>query len=75
MILEKIKEYNNLPFALRWLDGLMSETRLFEAMKELISAKSVNRYPMLISKSKTPVAQAEHTVIITETGCEIITKL
>ncbi len=75
MIIEKIKEYNNLPFALRWLDGLMSETRLFEAMKELISAKSVNRYPMLISKSQTPVAQAEHTVIITETGCEIITKL
>jgi methionyl aminopeptidase len=74
IILEKIEEYNKLPFALRWLDGLMSETRLFSALKELIQLKTINRYPMLVSKSKTTVAQAEHTVLITKDGYEILTK-
>lgn len=75
LLIEKIDSYNGLPFALRWLDGLMSETRLFAALKELISNKSLNRYPMLVSKSQTPIAQAEHTVMITESGSEIITKI
>ncbi|NHJ47614.1 MAG: type II methionyl aminopeptidase [Asgard group archaeon] len=74
-ILEKIEHFKKLPFALRWLDGLMSETRLFAALKELISLKTINRYPMLVSKSKTKVAQAEHTVLITEDGYEILTKI
>lgn len=74
VIIAEIEKYNKLPFALRWLSGLMSETRLFEAMKELIANNSVNRYPMLVSKSQTPVAQAEHTIIITKNGCEIITQ-
>jgi methionyl aminopeptidase len=74
-LLEEIEQYNRLPFALRWLKDLYAETRIFEAVKELISLKTLNRYPMLVSKSQTPVAQAEHTVIITEDGCEVITKL
>ncbi len=72
-ILNFIEQYSNLPFALRWLKELMSQTRLFEALKELISYKTLTRYPMLVSKSQTPVAQAEHTIIITENGCEITT--
>jgi methionyl aminopeptidase len=75
VLLEEIEQYNRLPFALRWLKDLYAETRIFEAIKELISYKTLNRYPMLVSKSQTPVAQAEHTVIITEDGCEVITKL
>ncbi|HUT79673.1 MAG TPA: type II methionyl aminopeptidase [Candidatus Bathyarchaeia archaeon] len=73
-VLEEIEQYKGLPFALRWLEGILPETRLFEALKELISYKSLNRYPMLVSKSKTPIAQAEHTVIITADGCEVLTK-
>lgn len=73
IILEFVEQYNGLPFALRWLEELMSQTRLFEALKELISYKTIRRYPMLVSKSQTPVAQAEHTVIITENGYEITT--
>ncbi|MHA1305688.1 MAG: type II methionyl aminopeptidase [Candidatus Heimdallarchaeota archaeon] len=74
VVVEEIEQYNKLPFALRWLKDLMSETRLFEAMKELIAYKTVTRYPMLVSKSHTPVSQAEHTIIITKNGCEIITQ-
>jgi methionyl aminopeptidase len=72
-ILEAVEQYNGLPFALRWLEDLMPQTKLFEALKELISYNTLTRYPMLVSKSQTPVAQAEHTVIITESGCEITT--
>jgi len=75
ILLKEIEQYNKLPFALRWLEGLFPQTRLFEALKELISFKTLNRYPMLVSKSQTPVAQAEHTIIITKNGNEVITKL
>ena len=74
LILKEIKKYHNLPFALRWLDALLPQTRLFDAIKELLSSNAITKYPMLVSKSQTPVAQAEHTVIITNDGCEIITK-
>ncbi|NHK29726.1 MAG: type II methionyl aminopeptidase [Asgard group archaeon] len=74
-LLEKIETYNGLPFTIRWLKDLMSETRIFAALKELISNKTLNRYPMLVSKSQTPVAQAEHTIMITESGSEILTKI
>ncbi|MFW9923102.1 MAG: type II methionyl aminopeptidase [Candidatus Thorarchaeota archaeon] len=75
IIMEAIEKYQGLPFALRWLENLMSQTRLFEALKEMIAYNSLNRYPMLVSKSQTPVAQSEHTVIITENGCEVITNI
>ena len=73
-ILEEIEQYKNLPFALRWLEGLLPLTRLYEALKDLIADNTLNRYPMLVSKSQTPVAQAEHTVMVTENGCEILTE-
>jgi len=72
-LLEKINSFKGLPFAIRWLEGLLPETRLFEALKELISYKTLTRYPILLSKNNTPVAQAEHTIMITATGCEILT--
>jgi len=74
LVLAEIEKYNKLPFALRWLDGLLSETRLFEAIKDLIASNTINRYPMLVSKSHTPVAQAEHTILITKNGCEVLTQ-
>ncbi|MEA2069971.1 MAG: type II methionyl aminopeptidase [Asgard group archaeon] len=73
-VVKAIERYNHLPFAIRWLDSVMSETRLFEAIKELLSLGTIIKYPMLVSKSQTPVAQAEHTVIVTKNGCDIITK-
>lgn len=72
-ILKVVKKYHRLPFAIRWLDGLLPTTRLYEGFKELLAQNSLTRYPMLVSESQTPVAQAEHTVIITRNGCEVIT--
>ncbi len=75
VLLNEIKKYNRLPFAIRWLEESLPETKLYEALKELISYKTINRYPMLVSKSQTPIAQSEHTIIITEHGCEVITRI
>ncbi|TFF85128.1 type II methionyl aminopeptidase [Candidatus Heimdallarchaeota archaeon] len=73
-VLKTIEKYHRLPFAIRWLHGLLPETELFEAFKELLEHDTLIRYPMLVSKSQTLVAQAEHTVIVTKNGCEITTK-
>jgi methionyl aminopeptidase len=62
---EKISErFGTLPFARRWvpemsLDGLQGLRKYFE----------------LIESSGAIVAQSEHTVIVGECGCEVITEL
>jgi methionine aminopeptidase len=30
-------------------------------------------YPVFVEVSRKPVSQAEHTVLITENGCEVLT--
>jgi methionyl aminopeptidase len=44
-----------------------------EAFIELRKSKAIMGYPVFIEVSRKPVAQAEHTVLITENGCEILT--
>jgi len=44
-----------------------------EAFQELLYAKSIMSYPQLIERSRAKVAQAEHSVIVTEDGCEVTT--
>jgi methionine aminopeptidase len=43
------------------------------AFKELFSSKAIMGYPVFVEASKKPVAQAEHTVLIKENGCEVLT--
>lgn len=59
----KIKEkFGLLPFSKRWIPGINIEK--LSGLKE---------YSKLIESSGKIVAQAEHTVIVNEDGCEIIT--
>ena len=73
-ILEFIVEnYNTLPFAERWLIqkfGIKAKL----ALKFLEQNDSIHHFSELVEKSRQPVSQAEHTLIITEKGCEILTK-
>jgi len=65
-ILQYIKEeYKTLPFCIRWLHKKFG-TRALIAMKRIEEAGLVHHYPQLIEKDRKPVAQAEHTIIITE---------
>lgn len=67
------ENFKALPFAERWLQQLMPESRCATAFAELLSSKSITSYPVFIEASGRFVAQAEHTVLITEDGCLVLT--
>lgn len=65
--------FRTLPFAERWLMGIVPKELHKAAFKELLASKSVMGYPVFVEVSKKPVAQAEHTVLIKDDGCEVLT--
>jgi methionyl aminopeptidase len=65
--------FRTLPFAERWLIGVVSNEKYKEAFQELIRSKSIMGYPVFVEASKKPVAQAEHTLLIKENDCEVLT--
>ena len=70
--LEQItEEFRTLPFARRWLDG----PRVDVALRRLKMQDIVHGYPVLQENEDALVSQKEHTVIVTEDGCEVTTRL
>ncbi len=73
-LLKYIEEnFRSLPFAERWLKGVVPEDKHREAFKELLKCKAVMGYPVFTEISRKTVTQAEHTVLIKENGCEVLT--
>lgn len=68
------RDYNGLPFAERWLAKRMSKLRLELTLRELVGLGALWPYHILSERAKCKVAQAEHTVIVTEQGCEVTTR-
>jgi methionyl aminopeptidase len=69
-ILETVtEEYRTLPFAARWLDGPRTDM----ALRRLKQQNVLRGYPVLKEEEGRLVSQAEHTVIVTEDGCEVTT--
>jgi len=66
-------EYRTMPFASRWIQGEFPGQGGVEAFSELLRSKCIYSYPQLVERSHAPVAQAEHTVIVTEDGCTVTT--
>lgn len=62
-----------LPFAERWLQGIVPQESYRKAFSELLTSKALMGYPVFVEASKKPVAQAEHTVLIVEDGCVVLT--
>ncbi len=70
-LLKEISEsYKTLPFARRWLKGERAEY----ALMQLLRSGAVHRYPVLWEIEGALVSQAEHTVVVLEKGCEVITR-
>lgn len=65
--------FGTLPFTERWLKNLLLDEKYKAAFQELLSVKAIMGYPVFIEVSRKPVAQAEHTVLVTDNGCEILT--
>ena len=73
-LLKHIEEnFKTLPFAERWLKDAVPADKHREAFKELLKSKAVMSYPVFVEISRKPVTQAEHTLLIKEDGCEVLT--
>lgn len=70
-LLESIfEEFNGLPYTPRWIKGFEKFSKIHEKM---VKTGRIYSYPVLVEKRGRPVAQAEHTVVVTEDGCQVIT--
>jgi methionyl aminopeptidase len=67
------KNFRTLPFSERWLQECVLASHYSTAFSELLSSKSLMAYPVFVEVSEKPVAQAEHTVVITKDGCHVLT--
>jgi methionyl aminopeptidase len=67
------ENFRTLPFAERWLQGVVPDERYREAFRELLSSKAISGFPVFVEASRKPVAQAEHTVLVVEDGCLVLT--
>ncbi len=65
--------FRTLPFAERWLTDVVPKDQHKTAFKELLASKAIMSYPVFVEASKKPVAQAEHTVLLKDDGCEVLT--
>ena len=68
-VLDELERFEELPFAARWLDNSRAEM----ALRRLKMADIVKGYPVLKEADGQLVSQAEHTLIVTEDGCEVTT--
>jgi methionyl aminopeptidase len=72
LVCEKIRNnFGSLPFAQRWYHTLFPKDDL--TMKKLMILGVVKQYPQLVEAKGGMVTQKEHTVIVREDGCEVIT--
>ena len=67
------ENFHTLPFAERWLQGVLPDGQYRETFKELLKTKAISGYPVFVEVTRKPVAQAEHTVLIKEDGCTVLT--
>jgi methionyl aminopeptidase len=65
------KEFKTLPFAERWSNNLFENND--DILRRLTFLGLLKHYPQLIDAKKGIVTQKEHTVIITQDGCEVTT--
>ena len=64
-ILEKIKGYEGLPFASRWLAGFGAQ-RVRLSLSQFVKLGIIEQYPPLVEQGNGLVSQTEHTFIVDE---------
>ena len=70
-VLDQITDqFRTLPFATRWVDSSRAEM----ALRRLKRQDVIHGYPVLKEEEGKLVSQKEHTVIVTEDGCEVTTR-
>ena len=73
-IIEDIhSRFSSLPFTPRWLEGRFTREAIGVGIQELLENKCISSYPVLVEETRQPVAQSEHTVLVTADGCSVLT--
>jgi methionyl aminopeptidase len=69
------KNFRNLPFSPRWIvnNNLIPKPKIKRTIETFKGKKILDEYPILIERSKEPVAQEEHTIILDLDGNKIVT--
>ncbi|MDW8084052.1 MAG: type II methionyl aminopeptidase [Candidatus Caldarchaeum sp.] len=72
LLLKTIAErFKGLPYTLRWLQDLGPDALALH--QKLVKMGRLKSYHVLVEKADKPVAQAEHTVVVTKDGCLVVT--
>jgi len=70
-----IENFGMLPFAERWVrKEFKSKLLVSAALNELLRNHFLRGYPVLREAAKGLVSQAEHTILVTADGCEVLTR-
>jgi len=64
-------KFKTLPFAQRWCNNMSDNIDI--SLRKLTYLGLIKNYPQLIEQNGGIVTQKEHTVIVMEDGCEVIT--
>jgi methionyl aminopeptidase len=73
-IVEHVRRtYRTLPFASRWLYSSLGKTVVDDGLPETIRSRCISGYPVLVEASGKIVTQAEHTLVVKENNCEVLT--
>jgi methionyl aminopeptidase len=67
-------QFAQLPFSSRWMLELVERDQITSTLTQLKREGCIHSYPVLGLPDKSPIAQAEHTIIIEKTGCTITTE-
>jgi methionyl aminopeptidase len=70
-VIESIHERRGLPFARRWL----KDKKMDLALAGLVRSQVLTVYPVLSDIAGSLVSQHEHTMIVTEDGCIVTTRM
>ena len=74
VLMKAVAGRRGLPFAAGWYAGEINPMRLNLVLNQLTQADILKAYPPLHDRGRGMVSQFEHTVIVTEDGCEVITR-
>ena len=66
------KKFGSLPFSQRWINNVF-ENNSDIILNRLSFSGMIKHYPQLVEQKKGIVTQKEHTIIVTENGCEVTT--
>ncbi len=68
-------EFAQLPFASRWMVAFVEPNEVAPTLSQLKRERCIHNFPVLGLEDGSPIAQAEHTIIVEKQGCTVTTKI